>query len=510
MATHRWTMLASASKFSRRVRHLPLFSRRIRDASHSIRWNTLFISRKDDAVGTLSIMAEVTTASASSSIVAFACAGLALPVMLLWWSIQPRKSDKPVPVTQAMFAAGVVVDPRLHMRETWDHGVGLCVSSEVPAGTVLVSVPAALVLSGERACAILGADGLEPDVALCALLAEAKRAATRGQDILGLQEYLCALPKSFPSLPFCLAGGDKGAKELAGTALLPAALALRARCLQEREAALTVLGDKLEASWSEDLWFWARAAILTRAGPSLHALHGTSGDAGTCVAIVPLVDFANCAANPSAECCLGEQAEVKLVARHELPAGTEVTLRYGAQSREQLLFTFGFALPELPAVATSPLSLESSDSPVRNALLRLLALDSSSSAGGEDDGIVAFAPPMARLLGPVEHVDVSELWAAANIHKMDEAGLRKVAAAAGASSALPIELGLTAQSPAARSHLHNLLEEWCKELKPLPGRGKPILNNLRSYRADCRAMVEAALKRLQDEERFSLAQATTN
>merc|ERR1712079_465237 len=117
----------------------------------------------------------------------------------------------------------------------------------------------------------------------------------------------------------------------------------------------------------------------------------------------------------------------------------EVTLQYGAQSREQLLFTFGFALPELPVVATSPLSLESPDSPVRHALLRLLALDSSSSAGGEDDGIVAFAPPMARLLGPVEHVDVSELWAAANIHNMDEASLRKVAAAACATSALPIE-----------------------------------------------------------------------
>merc|ERR1712032_372872 len=134
-------------------------------------------------------------------------------------------------------------------------------------------------------------------------------------------------------------------------------------------------------------------------------------------------------------------------------------------------------LPELPAVATSPLSLESPDSPIRHALLRLLALDSSSSsAGGENEGAAAFAPPMARLLGPVEHVDVSELWAAANIHMMDEASLRKTVAAAGATSALPKELGLTAWSP-----LRNLLEEWCKQLQPLQGRGKPILNNVRSY-----------------------------
>jgi len=452
-------------------------------------------------------MAESTNVAASSNIVAVACAGLLLPVMLVWRSFQPRKIEQPMPITQKMLDAGVDVDPRLHMRDMCDQGVGLFVSSQVPAGTVLASIPAALVLSGERACAILGEDGLEPDVALCALLAEAKRAAARGQDILGLQDYIGALPKSFPSLPFCIAGSEDGAKELAGTALLPAALALRARCLEEREAALTILGDKLEASWSEDLWFWARAAILTRAGPSLHALHGTSGHAGTCVAIVPLVDFANCAANPSAECHLDEQAEVNLVARHELPAGTEVTLHYGAQSREQLLFTFGFALPELPAVATSPLSLESPDSPIRHALLRLLALDSSSSsAGGENEGAAAFAPPMARLLGPVEHVDVSELWAAANIHMMDEASLRKTVAAAGATSALPKELGLTAWSPAARSHLRNLLEEWCKQLQPLQGRGKPILNNVRSYRADCRAMVEAALRRLEDEERVALVQ----
>ena len=61
--------------------------------------------------------------------------------------------------------------------------------------------------------------------------------------------------------------------------------------------------------------------------------------------MVPLVDFVNCDADPSAECQRGDRGEINLVTRTDLPANSEVTLSYGAQSQEQSLFTFGFFAP---------------------------------------------------------------------------------------------------------------------------------------------------------------------
>ncbi|CAK0911951.1 unnamed protein product, partial [Prorocentrum cordatum] len=274
---------------------------------------------------------------------------------------------------KALAAAGVRADERLRLRRAGARGAGLHVLGPVAEGEVLLMVPSAAHLTGEGARRLLGADGLDGEAALCALLATARRDAEKGGDALGLREYLLALPGGFPSLPLCFSEGEAAA-ELRGTALLPAVQALRQQVDQEQAAAVQELGPELEAVWSDSRWRWARAVLLTRAGPSLGVAHaaeaGDDGAGEACTLVVPLVDFCNCAADPSAECRLGDRGEVALVARRALEPGAEVTITYGAQSREQLLFTFGFALAE------------AREKDISSLCLRVLGALTSSSAAG--------------------------------------------------------------------------------------------------------------------------------
>lgn len=448
---------------------------------------------------------------ASSLGVAGATALLAVPAVL-WWQARGRADGgAPLPLPPALRAAGASVEPGLRLRRCRERGAGLFVGGAVPAGTTLIRVPAAAVLSGERARGVLGAtaEALEPEVALCALLAEARREAEVGKDALGLREYLQALPRTFPSLPLHLVADEAGAEELKGTALLAAAEALRWQSEGERELALACLGEALTAIWSPELWLWAKAVLLTRAGPNVNAAHGALAGTGRCAAIVPLVDFANCAELPTAECQLSSDGDVRLVTLRDLQPGEEVTLSYGTQSQEELLFTFGFSLPGAAVVATSPLPLESAESKLQSALLRVIALDRSDEEGG---GISGF--PLARITraagaGADAAADASELWAAANILEMSDAELKQLAAEVAGTGSLPRALKQRASPPAQR-RLRNLLEAWRSELGPPSSRpGKQHFLAAHSYRTQCRQLVDAALQQLCVEEASEVGAGAT-
>merc|ERR1719469_1403519 len=129
---------------------------------------------------------------------------------------------------------------------------------------------------------------------------------------------------------------------------------------------------------------------------------------------------------------------------------------------------------------------------LRHALLRLLALGREGSA-----------LPAAQLRWVQDErgeprVDCSEVWAAANLHSLDEAGLKGIAAKASVAGLLPPELG-ERTNPAARKKLKEVLEAWVEEL----GFGEGSSGRFaafRAYRAECRSMVEQALQKLLEEE----------
>eukprot|EP00434_Breviolum_minutum_P039674 symbB.v1.2.035239.t1/scaffold4698.1/size36197/2 len=203
------------------------------------------------------------------------------------------------------------------------------VTGYVPKGQCLLRVPRAAVLTGTMAQEMLQTPSLAPDVALAALLAEARRSAEEGQDLMGLKDYLLALPRSFPNLPLMLRD-EEAAVELRGTALQPCLELLRSKEEEDRQAVLKLLGDRLKAPWSEERWRWAHATLMTRAG--VYGLDEAEGEVG----IVPLVDFANSAAEPTAACRWNENF-IELVTLKELKAGEEVTISYGEQSQDMTL-----------------------------------------------------------------------------------------------------------------------------------------------------------------------------
>eukprot|EP00929_Paragymnodinium_shiwhaense_P028756 TRINITY_DN16602_c0_g1_i1.p1 TRINITY_DN16602_c0_g1~~TRINITY_DN16602_c0_g1_i1.p1 ORF type:complete len:537 (-),score=131.83 TRINITY_DN16602_c0_g1_i1:54-1610(-) len=436
---------------------------------------------------------------ASSAFTGLMAMALVAPAgcFITWWLLRVKQSS-PLPLPRALAAAGVRVDERICLRDCGSRGRGIFATSRVPAGTVLLKIPAAAILSGEKACEILGASDLDPQVALCALLAEARREADAGRDTLGLLQYLQELPASFSSLPFCFSDEDL-ARELGGTALAAAASALKLQAEEERAAAVERLGDRLEALWSPERWQWAKAALLTRAGPRLNIATGSGGGEVSegCQMIVPLVDFANCALDPTAECRTGADGEVILVARQEIRSGSEVTISYGEQGPEQLLFTFGF----LPANAAerlsvaSPLPLQDGNSKLRGVLLRLLLLERSDDAGS--------GMPSARLSwGTDGAVDVSEMWTAANLHAMSEDELKEVAASVTSSGKLPAELAEKLR-PSAAQRVRSLLQEWESELVEQPAAAAAAAGSrfapVRAYKSSCLALVNAALQRSKDE-----------
>lgn len=448
---------------------------------------------------------EAPVAAGSSMVTtgALLLAGLALPAFWLW----RQSTDEPLPMPAALRSAGVWADGRLRLRTVLGKGTGLFVDAPVAAGDVLMVVPAGALLSGSMAKRVLGevATEVEPRVALCALLAEARREAEKGNDTLGLMEYLLRLPRHYPSLPLCMTDEEASA-QLSGTALLTARQELREGVESDRCTAEAKLGGFLEALWDARRWRWAQGTILTRAGDNVRSAaaassHGddeAEGPESDDRVIVPLVDFANCETDPSAECQQDAGGGVRLLARKALRKNAEVTLFYGPQSQEQLLFTFGFVLPGAPIAVSAPLPLvvtvpetpsneEKGTLELRGKLLQLLALEREVEGGW---------PRLSKK--PNGDIDTSELWAAMNIHTMDKDALWQVRNEVARTGMLPATLGQRLAGPVAATKMKDLLDAWLQALgqgEARPRRPSPA----QEYRQSCRDIVEATREALDEE-----------
>ncbi|CAE7357462.1 SETD3 [Symbiodinium sp. CCMP2592] len=342
--------------------------------------------------------------------------------VLGWWY---RRWPQPLPMPPALQAAGVFAHASLRRQHQGVAGAGLVVNSPVGAGSVLLRVPRSAVLSGAMAQRVLGCNDVPTDVALLALLAEARRAAEKGEDLLGLREYLLSIPADFPMVPLTFSEEDVDI-HLRGSSLLLALAAQNGQLEEEQKVALEHL-PQLTAPWSIDRLRWAKAAVLTRAGPCFSA--STAEEAEAMQGIVPLVDFANCSADPTARCRVGTDDSIELVAVRDLQAGEAVTISYGQQSQEQQIFNFGFALDSSSMDLLTPLAMVvppevTTAVELRSVLLKFLFLE----RGAQADTLGGDLPPVALLRArSLEEIDVSEMRAVANLLEMPEGELRSVA-----------------------------------------------------------------------------------
>eukprot|EP00913_Durusdinium_trenchii_P027388 g25693.t1 len=371
---------------------------------------------------------------------------------------------------------------------------GLVVVAPVEEGEALLRVPQSAVLSGKMAQQVLGVD-LEPDLALVALLAEARARAEEGQDIIGLKEYLLlgledgdelarpradsrtlglSLPRHFHGLPWVF-DDEEAASELRGTALQPCLQLLQAKEDENRQVLQARLGERLATAWSAERFRWAKAVVMTRAGIHEVSEDWDEAEPEPSVAIVPLIDFANCAEVPSAFCRL-HKGFIELVTRQALKAGDEVTISYGEQSQEQQLFTFGFFLESSPVEIMTPLAMTvptevTTAVELRNVLLRLLFLErQNAEVQGIDrvmpfpnasaEGSMADLPPFAMLRARSSGLDLSELYGVATLQELPENQLRQVADEVRKTS----RLALPPPSSESLKRLKALLQEWHAEL----------------------------------------------
>eukprot|EP00933_Yihiella_yeosuensis_P013201 TRINITY_DN12343_c0_g1_i1.p1 TRINITY_DN12343_c0_g1~~TRINITY_DN12343_c0_g1_i1.p1 ORF type:complete len:532 (-),score=111.20 TRINITY_DN12343_c0_g1_i1:61-1656(-) len=461
----------------------------------------------------------------------FGAGALALTLLLpgaLWW-FAFRQTDYPLPMPKAFEAAGVVVHPDLRIRKDRQKGSGLFIRKPVDADVVLLRVPRSVVLSGSVAQQVLGCPDLAPEVALCALLAEGRRNAESSsqEDALGLREYLLALPRDFSSLPLTY-DEEEADKQLRGTALPVALAALRARCEEEQHEAVTKLGEQLQAVWSQKHWRWAKAAIMTRAGVC-QIQDPNSPSEEPDIGVVPLVDFVNCSASPTAKCRVAADGAIELVAVVDISAGSEVTISYGKQSQEQQLFTFGFILTEsslevmTPLAMIAPPSAEDVGEPtqgnpytkdLKSALLRLLFLerqdDLEATNVDSTDGLSTSLPPLARLRATKASdgslkVDVSELYATANLLQSSDSELQKVLSHVKETGVLPKKLREEA-SVAALQMLRNLMQDWQLELTAEQTKSKESrYDAAHIFRKSSADLVEAALVKIREEEELAAA-----
>ncbi|CAK8990586.1 Hypothetical protein SCF082_LOCUS2299 [Durusdinium trenchii] len=388
------------------------------------------------------------------------------------------------------WASGAQVHPALQRTpDIGPRGSGLVVVAPVEEGEALLRVPQSAVLSGKMAQQVLGVD-LEPDLALVALLAEARARAEEGQDIIGLKEYLLSLPRHFHGLPWVF-DDEEAASELRGTALQPCLQLLQAKEDENRQVLQARLGERLATAWSAERFRWAKAVVMTRAG-----IHEVSEEPEPSVAIVPLIDFANCAEVPSAFCRL-HKGFIELVTRQALKAGDEVTISYGEQSQEQQLFTFGFFLESSPVEIMTPLAMTvptevTTAVELRNVLLRLLFLERQNA-----EGSMADLPPFAMLRARSSGLDLSELYGVATLQELPENQLRQVADEVRKTS----RLALPPPSSESLKRLKALLQEWHAELSVEASSSrsgeKPVF--LRAYRKRCVELVEQALKQLTEK-----------
>ncbi|KAL6784072.1 hypothetical protein ACKKBG_A04680 [Auxenochlorella protothecoides x Auxenochlorella symbiontica] len=248
-----------------------------------------------------------------------------------------------------------------------------------PQPVSLAAFPLSLALTGQSVaarspCLAAGMDSGAVDErdAVILYLAAQRRLGPASQ----LHPWLRLLPKTFTTTLFWK---DEEVEWLAGTTLHRATLLRRMR-LQESWKALTGLASRLAAeagapfppTESDFLWahavFWSRAIAFPCPPEALPGGRSTTAGPSPQEGVVPGLDFCNHAMRPVARWTVygaeldgagGGRRHVHLVPSVAPPApGAELCISYGDdKSNEELLFLYGFALPEASGLARLMLPL---------------------------------------------------------------------------------------------------------------------------------------------------------
>ena len=316
---------------------------------------------------------------------------------------------------------------------------GLKVTTDVPEGAVLLTLPAALQL-GVDGCDSALLDTLPPS-AWSARLGLALCAEKRREDSSSFAEYIAELPLVLTS---CLAPGyatdaSDGLKPWPPTAVKAEGMRRSLRSLHSK-LERTAAELQVEAPTLQQLG-WATAIAGSRA----YRVRGAPGKAAAADAarLLPIVDLANygTAAQANAELrnapssggaeATDDPLAVSLYASKEITAGTEVLIDYGcgaSLSGERLLLEYGFTLP----------GDETSDSvnlPFGAIAIGLGAVESTADGASQPSAEDAVA------LGTRQQLLLAELG------DIETAGLTFEADGSPSESTHALALLLTAQAP---------------------------------------------------------------
>lgn len=243
-------------------------------------------------------------------------------------------------------------------------GWALCTRADIGKDAVLVTTPAKLLWVARECHAPAGVHPLAPGEEL------------PGASMLLRRRLVDAVAKPSPfvkamqppgSIPLQLATGSlaDGPPEsltaaLKGTSLLRHTHSLRTKLLE-------AVGPELQrADDRQHLWelsVWAQSVIMSRA---FKIPKGSDR-----LVLIPIVDIANHAAThrlANADVRNNADGSVSMVAVRDIAKGEEVRICYGEYTNEQLLFCYGFVIPDNPCQGlVCPLQFP--DSPKRSELL---------------------------------------------------------------------------------------------------------------------------------------------
>ena len=194
---------------------------------------------------------------------------------------------------------------------------------------------------------------------------------------------------------------------LKGTSLLNHTLSLRSKLLKAVKPQLELAEDK-EKCWQACVW--AQAVIMSRA---FHVPKGSDR-----LVLIPIVDIANHAPTyklANAEFRDNSDGSISMLASRDIAPKEEVCICYGEHTNEQLLFCYGFVIPQNPCEGLL-CPLQFPDTPSKAELLHYSLADHRSRHGRNP---AAKAGPTLRCPSKMEPAS-AELILALKIFGMPE------------------------------------------------------------------------------------------
>lgn len=321
-----------------------------------------------------------------------------------------RSGDDPKKVLQWHQAGGGYVHDSVDATELPGRGWALCLRSSVTKGTVLVRTPKELLWVAHESEA-KDAEPLAPGESL-----PKASAALRRRLVKALQSPDPFVESMHPpdSIPLRLVAGsvqsdppEDATVALKGTSLLNHTLSLRSKLLKAVQPELELAKD-MQAAW--EACVWAQAVIMSR---GFHVPKNSDR-----LLLIPIVDIANHAptyALANAEFNDNKDGSMTMIASRDIASEEEVCVCYGEHNNEQLLFCYGFVIPDNPCQGLlCPLPFP--ESPFRAELLHYTLADLRKHHGRNPS---AKAGPTLRRPSDSEPA-TSELLLALKIFGMSE------------------------------------------------------------------------------------------